>query len=411
MASNTTVARSTPSPGPTQPRSGTRRYTVAYLDHCARASGAELALVRMLPALRDFEPWVILAEEGVVVTMLRERGIRVQVLPMASSTRGFSRGSVRLGPGVARAAWGTFRYVASLARLLEQERPDLVATNSLKSAVYGGLAATIVHLPVVWHLRDRVTTDYLPAAAVRLIRTLARLFPVAVIANSRTTLESLALDRGPKRALVQTAVPSPCDLVGSGRRARHNSDGGTFVIGMVGRLQPWKGQDVFLRAFAVAFPHGGASAVVVGGALFGEDDFERSLERLVADLGLQGRVRFTGHLDDPTSEMEGFDVLVHASVIPEPFGQVIVEGMALGLPVVACAAGGPAEIITDHVDGLLYPPGDVAALANALRELSRDTDLRRRLGETAARRAEAYSPTAIAPQVEAVYKQALGRHE
>jgi glycosyltransferase involved in cell wall biosynthesis len=410
VASSITAANSAPPPNRTRAARGTRRYKVVYLDHCAKASGAELALARMLPALRDFEPRVILAEQGALVSRLRERGIQVQVLPMARSTRELSRNSVRFGLAAVRAIWETSRYVARLVRLLEQERPDLVATNSLKSAVYGGLAATIAHVPVVWHLRDRVTTDYLPAPAVSLIRTSARLLPRAVIANSRATLQSLALGRGPKRALLQTAVPSPCDLAGAGRRASHRGDGGALVVGMVGRLQPWKGQDVFLRAFAAAFPYGGAVAVVVGGALFGEHDFQRSLEHLAADLGLRGRVRFTGHLDDPTSEMEGFDILVHASVIPEPFGQVIIEGMALGLPVVATGAGGPAEVISDRVDGLLYPPGDEAALAGALRELASDAGLRRRLGEAAARKAESYSPAAIAPQVEAVYKQALGKH-
>jgi glycosyltransferase involved in cell wall biosynthesis len=98
---------------------------------------------------------------------------------------------------------------------------------------------------------------------------------------------------------------------------------------------------------------------------------------------------------------------VHASVIPEPFGQVVVEGMALGLPVVASGAGGPAEVITDGVDGLLYPPGDVSALASLLRKLADDPGLRRRLGDEGVSTAAKYAPDVIAAQVEAVYATAL----
>jgi glycosyltransferase involved in cell wall biosynthesis len=398
---------SSPPPVDDHHHQATRRYKAIYLDHCAKASGAELALARTLSALEDFDPLVVLAEEGPLVSLLRDRHVAVRVLPMVETSRGIERRSIRPSRAASRALWGTLHYVGKLVCLLRAERPHVVVTTSLKSALYGGLAANIVGVPLVWHVADRIEPDYLPRPAVKVVRICARLLPSAVIANSATTLRTLHLEAGPKRPRTVRAIAPPCELSGAGRRA-HGSDG-EVTIGMVGRLQPWKGQDVFLRAFATAFPDGPAEGVVVGGALFGEDDFERYLADLAAELGLRDRIRFTGHLDDPVREMEGFDILVHASVIPEPFGQVIVEGMALGLPVVACAAGGPAEIITDHVDGLLYPPGDVAALANALRELS--TGLRRRLGETAARRAEAYTPTAIAPQVEAVYKQVLGRHE
>ena len=397
-----------PPPVDHSPHQANRRYKAVYLDHCAKASGAELALARMLPALEDFDPLVVLAEEGPLVSLLLDRHVAVRVLPMAETSRGIERSSVHPGWEAGRALWGTLHYVGTLVRLLRAERPHVVVTNSLKSALYGGIAANLVGIPVVWHVADRIEPDYLPRPVVKLVRICARVLPSAVIANSAAVLRTLHLEADPKRPRAVEAIAPPCDLPGAGRQP-HGSDG-DVTIGMVGQLQPSKGQDVFLRAFATAFPDGPVKGVVVGGAPFGEDDFELYLADLAAELGLRDRVRFTGHFNDPVSDMEGFDILVHASVIPEPFGQVVVEGMALGLPVVASDAGGPAEVITDHVDGILYPPGDIAALANALRELSTDIHLRRRLGEAAARRAKAYSPRAIVPQVEAVYKQVLGRH-
>jgi glycosyltransferase involved in cell wall biosynthesis len=177
----------------------------------------------------------------------------------------------------------------------------------------------------------------------------------------------------------------------------------------VGRLAPWKGQDVFLRAFAEAFAGGPQRAVVVGAPLFGQEEvaYSDGLRALAGELGIGPRVDFRGHRADVASELRELDVLVHASTIAEPFGQVVAEGMAAGLAVLATAAGGPTEIVTDGVDGLLYPPGDVRALALLLRRVDADAGLRVRLGAAARDRAAAFSPAAVAERVMTAYERAL----
>jgi glycosyltransferase involved in cell wall biosynthesis len=178
---------------------------------------------------------------------------------------------------------------------------------------------------------------------------------------------------------------------------------------MVGRLAPWKGQDVFLRAFARAFPDGAEIAVLIGSPLFDEDEFEVQLRALVTSLGIESRVEFRGFQNDVFSELAMVDVLVHASIIPEPFGQVVIEGMAAGLPVVAAGAGGPAEIIVDGETGLLYIPGDIEELSAILKALGRDDQLRRRLGTQARNSVSEYSPERVAEQIEEMYVQVLAR--
>ena len=176
---------------------------------------------------------------------------------------------------------------------------------------------------------------------------------------------------------------------------------------MVGRIAPWKGQDVFLRAFAGAFPDGEERGLILGAPLFGEEEYERSLRALVEQLGLHDRVDLRGFTDDVAAELAEVDALVHASVIPEPFGRVIVEGMAAGLPVVAAAGGGPDEIVTEGVDGLLYPPGDVDELAARLRRVATDAGLAERLGRAGVERARAFSPELAAAQTSAFYRRVL----
>ena len=124
-------------------------------------------------------------------------------------------------------------------------------------------------------------------------------------------------------------------------------------------------------------------------------------------LGIADRVTFTGFVDDVAGQLARADIAVHASVIPEPHGQVVVEAMAAGVPVIAAAAGGPAEIITDGVDGVLVAPGDVGALARALERLAADAALRSELSVGGRRRAEDYRGAVIAPRFTALYRAVL----
>ena len=102
-------------------------------------------------------------------------------------------------------------------------------------------------------------------------------------------------------------------------------------------------------------------------------------------------------------QLSELSMLVHASTIPEPFGLVVAEAMASGLPVIASSSGGPAEMISDRRNGLLVDPTDVDALAAAMRELADDSELRRRLGTTARADARVYDVRDLADRFFAVY--------
>jgi glycosyltransferase involved in cell wall biosynthesis len=142
---------------------------------------------------------------------------------------------------------------------------------------------------------------------------------------------------------------------------------------------------------------------VAGAPLFGEEPYRKALVSLVGSLGISGQVEFRGFVNDVPQLLTEAHVLVHASVIPEPFGQVVAEGMAAGLAVVAADDGGPAEIVTNEFDGLLTPPGDVKVLAEVLQRLAEDGELRLRLGNNARVTAMKYRPEVIAPQMLAIY--------
>jgi glycosyltransferase involved in cell wall biosynthesis len=367
------------------------RLRVVFLGHTAVLSGGEIALATLLPAL-DVDAHVILGEDGPLAERLRQGGATVEILPLAA--RGLRRSQL----GRPLAVLGALAHAIRLAYRLRALRPDIVHTNTLKAALYGGLAGRLARIPVVWHIRDRIADDYLPSPIVHLVRTAARVLPRAIIVNSDNTGRTLAA--------AAVTVPSPVELL---QHERRRVTGAALRVGILGRIAPWKGQDVFLEAFASAFPAGDEQAWIIGAPLFGDDEerFAEMLHDRASALGVAPRIEFRGHRDDVPAELAELDILVHASVLAEPFGQVVVQGMAAGLAVVATDAGGPAEIIQDGYNGLLYPPGDAHALADALIRFARDPELRRRLGAAGRLSAAPFAPEVVAPRVLEVYRSIL----
>ena len=356
-------------------------------------SGAEIALLRLLEAQADRRATVVLAEDGPLVPRLREVGAEVIVLPLPPAAA-IQRSMVTRGRLPVDAVVGSVAYALRVARLLRRIRPDVVHTNSMKAHLYGGVAARLAGVPQVWHARDRAAEDYLPHLAVRLVRTAARTLPAVVIANSAATLATYPGVRD--ATVVHDAAPE--------HARRSPVPTGPLQVGVVGRLAPWKGQHVFLQAFAEAFPDGDQQAVLVGDALFGEHDYADGLRRQATSLGIADRVEFAGFVDDVPERLDQMHVLVHCSTTPEPFGQVVVEGMAAGLPVIASTVGGPCEVVENGQTGLLVSPGSVEQLRDALCQLDHDAALRTRLGQAAAAASARFRPERVAAQVSAIHR-------
>jgi glycosyltransferase involved in cell wall biosynthesis len=298
--------------------------------------------------------------------------------------------------------------------LIRQHGVDVVHTNSLKAGFYGCLAARLSRVPAVWHLRDRLASDYLPPFALALTRLALLVLPKTIICNSESTLETIDWPWPRRRLLTAIVAASPIpDVLESSAMSRRLGAAlqphRAFTIAMVGRITPWKGQLVVVRAFSEARLPESAVLVLMGSPMFGEDDYLAEIEQEVARRGLTERVQLRGFVSDVLSALSEVDVLVHASTSPEPFGQVIVEGMAVGVPVVATRGGGPSEIITDGVDGLLYEAGDAARLAELLTVLHEDATLRDRLRNNGLMRARDFTPGMIAPRVYEQYVRVAGK--
>jgi glycosyltransferase involved in cell wall biosynthesis len=277
-----------------------------------------------------------------------------------------------------------------------------------KGHAYGGLAALLARRQAIWYQHgapgrrdplERLATAF-PARGIITVSRAAAVAQQAIgsVSTTRTVYPGAELDR-----FDAARLPAPADL-----RATLGLPCSGPLIGIVARLQRWKGVHVLVDAMALvreSRPH--AHCVVVGGSHHLESGYLAEVERQVAVLGLEQHVTFAGLQANVPEWMQAMDVVVHASD-REPFGIVVVEAMALGKPVIAGSEGGPREILTDGVDGLLVPYGDSAALAAALRRYLDDPQFAQRVGVAARRRAADFSAPRYAENVISALQELCG---
>jgi len=299
--------------------------------------------------------------------------------------------------------------LAELVRSIRRERPAIVHTHTSKAGFVGRLAAVIARVPAVIHQpHGHIFYGYYSprrtAVFTKLERAAARWTDRIITLTDRGAAEHLARDIG--RAEQYVTVPSgvpTAELRATAppraeARARLGLDPDAFVVVGLGRLEPIKGFDLLVRALpAVAAQVPSARLLLVG------DGAEREhLQTLAASLRLTGRLLLTDETTDVTAYLAAADVVAVPSR-NEGMGRVIVEAMALGLPIVATAVGGIPDVVTDGECGRLVAPEDVDALSTALTELGRDPALRRKLGEAAVQGAEAFSTAVAREKLLAVY--------
>jgi glycosyltransferase involved in cell wall biosynthesis len=334
--------------------------------------GSESIFVNLIEraAIGGYDPSVLLLRDGPLRALLEPTGVPLTVAAI---------GRFRDLPTTAT----TMRGVATVIR---REQPDVVYSNMAMAHMYAALPAWLADRPAFWHQAG------IPAPASMLDRCASALPARCVLTvSSQAARAQRRLRPSPPVALFRPGIALDRFQVADGAelRARHDVPPDAPFVGIVGRLQEWKGQREFLLAAAeVAKVMPEARFAVVGGAILGwEGDYPDRLRRLASELQIEDRVIFTGHTDEVPEWLHALDIVVNASAA-EPFGLVVAEAMASGAVVVAVRSGGPADVITDGVNGLLCEAPEPLVIADRILLAVRDLDLRARIATAA--RAHAY---------------------
>ncbi|MBD6614404.1 glycosyltransferase family 4 protein [Komarekiella sp. 'clone 1'] len=335
---------------------------ILFLDQSGKPGGAELCLIDIAKPYRD-RALVGLFTDGSFRKLLEQNHIPVEVLATQAI-------QVRKESSLTQGLKSLGQIAPLITKVVNRaSKYDLIYANTQKALVVGALASLFSRRPLVYHLHDILSQEHFSQTNLRIAINLANRFASLVIANSQAS----------KTAFVQAGGnPNIIKVIYNGFEPKiyktSESDikqlkqklgiEGQFVVGHFSRLAPWKGQHILITALAECPPQ--VTALLVGDALFGEQDYVQQLHQQIAEMGLENRVKFLGFRSDIPQLMAACELVAHTSTSPEPFGRVIVEAMLCGRPVVAAKAGGAIELVEHGINGFLVTPGKSQELAQVI---------------------------------------------
>jgi glycosyltransferase involved in cell wall biosynthesis len=387
--------------------------TILFVHHSNDLYGADVVLLETVKGLdrSRFSPVVVLPEDcrhpGGLAAELEKIRVPFLFCPLAVMRRKYFRPARTL-------VYGTemIRAVRLLTKVIRENNVELVHSNTL--AVWtGAIAARITSTPHVWHIHEMLVR---PTPVRRALHFLAPRLSSTVVCISEAVRQHVLKDEAAasgKLTVVHNGLPLENFIPvsdGSSIRREFCIPTGAPLVGMVGRINHWKGQSVFVQAaksVLASFPD--ANFLVVGSVFADEVQYLDRLREEVRQAGIEDRFILSDFRRDIADILAALDVYVHPSLLPEPFGLVVIEAMAAAKPVVATAHGGPLEMIEEGVSGHFVPPADPGALAAKICACLADFESSRAMGRRAQERAMRMFPLSrFLDRMQSVYEQALG---
>jgi len=361
---------------------------IMLIHHVSDVYGASKSLLRLTSGLvRDLhQVMVVLPELGPLNVLLEKNGVAVKIIP---SLPVMHRSRLVSPSGFIQLIRDASTFRKAIKELMLSFQPEVVHTNTGAILPVAGHVARSLGIRSIQHLRESFGDFgplWIPYRAW-LIRNADQVLCISSFIASMFTERQ----RAEKVIVVHNGIPqdefTQIDQTKVAAFRQMHGRGGQ-LIGIVGRIKlVRKGQDVFIKAagrIQQQFP--AAQFVIVGSPFKDNESHLDALHKLVDQLGLTDRVHFVGHMDDPLVAIAALDISVMASTAPEPLGNVTIESMALGKPVIGTAVGGTTEIIEEGISGLLVPPGDPDSLAAAMTSLLSDMSKAKQIGDRARQR-------------------------
>ncbi|MDD2889793.1 MAG: glycosyltransferase family 4 protein [bacterium] len=348
---------------------------VLFFDHSAQFGGAERSLLDIISGLKKTDNTFVTSNET-ILARFKKRGIRCILFPMPPRIVNKKRNTgINLG-GI----YIIIKLILRFINLLRKENPDVVYTNSQKAHLIGGISARILQIPVCVHFRDIFNRNLF-----------SKIWTVGIylIANKLIVISNAVAKQFPASGKIKIIYNGIDIKLNSEKRKKQNS---CFVVGYAGQIARWKGIEYFIQSAGIIMQKKKINIkfVVVGGPIFGDEEYLKELKDLTQKLKLEDSIQFKGVVENAINEISEFDVLVHPSVLPEPFGRVLIEAGALGKPVISTNIGAVPEIVIDGETGILVPVKNASAIAEGIAKLLDNPQFTSLLGQNANKRVKEY---------------------
>lgn len=378
---------------------------ILYVHNSADIYGASRSLLRLLQTLdrSKFDPIVLVPEAGPLTEAVAKLNIAVFNDPSLAVISRYTSWTLELLNHFPLS-------VMHLLGLIRKHKVSLVHTN-VAVAFSAAAAAKLARVPHVWHIRESfeefksglwpIYSRYMQFLSDRIVavsNATAAQFPdrrkVEVIHNGFSPMEFAV-----NHAELRRQFRQQFDIVET-----------AVVVGCIGRIK-WKrkGQEYLVQAAAALKSRGiAAKYLIVGLPYKGNESHLERLKQLAIELGVAKEVIFAGEIPDPKAAYCAMDIFVLPSAEPEPFAGVVMEAMALNLPVIATRIGGSTDQVEDGVTGFLVPPANAESIAANVEKLIRDAGLRHQMADAGKRRiASEFDLGRTVKRIEAMYSALL----
>jgi glycosyltransferase involved in cell wall biosynthesis len=315
-----------------------------------------------------FSPLVVVPKKGILADRLRTKNIATRLVSLPE-----------LRPWLFLCILKT---IQSLRRTAETENACLIYANGSRPAFYGGIVGRTLKIPIIWHCRI-AERDY------RLDSVLSRLSNI-IIVNSQATAKRFSQQIQHKIRIIYNGIDNRWlkDKGISGDEVRMPN--GRILL-VVARVSKWKRHDLALSAFEeMAGAHPDLQLVLIGAKDPLESDWWKYLQKKTADSSYADRIHWIGSVEDVRPWYRAASILLLPSD-NEPFGRVLVEAMACGVPIVATRGGGVPEIVRNGKDGILVPMGKRHEMADAIRRILGDDFTKAKMSKSGQERAKEFS--------------------
>lgn len=383
------------------------RRKIAYFMTNTKFRGGVISLYSLLKYLDRsvYEPIFVTCADGEHVKKIKQLDVKCYVFHLPPGFLNIGRN--QLWREILRNCLQVFtvvRVVFQIARFIRREKVELIHTHDQKSSILGGIIGFISRVPVVWHVRD------IPKGMVSFIDQLfGMLFAKKILAISGAVAKPFRNNHLLRRKLriiyngVDLSVFNP-HVKGDHFRSEQKIDG--CIIGQVSALIPLKGIQYFIEAaHRLLNSQSKTTFFVIGDNPVAQyKGFENELKEKVRELGIEEQFRFLDFRHNIADAMAAFDVFVFPST-GDGFGKVLIEAAALKVPIVACDTETTREILEDGLTGMLVPPRNYRAIADAIDRLLKDNRLRSRIAEAGYQRViERYDLKRNVAEIEHTYQ-------
>ncbi len=372
------------------------KYKILYIQAAAERGGVETILLNYLRGLdrERFEPHIFFTCDGAFRREVEELGDPVPF---------FDCGQVR---EVGR----TIKAIRTIADYIRQHDIALVHNHGDKAHFYGGFAASLTHVPAIHHLHGVPSMSFSRDGVIGILSLLAsRTHTLAVSEAVAREFRKLPLADQNVQVLHNGIHLSTTQVVEQDWRTQYGVRPDQPLVALFARLQRWKGVHLFIEAAAQVARHcPDVCFWIVGGSLFGlEEGYAKECQELAIKLGLENKLKFLGHCTQVYSVMKTVDIVVNASIHPDPFPTVVLEGMASAKPVIATNLGGAPEAIEAGQTGFVIPP-TAESLSDSILQLVTERERSLAMGQAGyLRYSQQFTLAKMMHSVQEIYTQLL----